>query len=285
MILVIGATGRIGRAVCAGLAARGADWRALVRDPDRAAAAGIARERCRAGDLRRPAALEPLLGGARALFLVTPDAPDQAAVEIAVLERAAAAGLRHVVKVSAYAAGLEPPVGYGASHAEVERHLARGSLSYAVLRPYLFMQVLLEMAGPIGAGRLPLPLGRGEVALVDARDVAAVAVALLVSEEPMRRVYTLTGPEPLSGQGLAAALAAALGHRVRYWPVPRLLARPLLRLAGASAWDARMRSELFGMLAAGGEAAVTGTVAMLAGRPPRTFEAFCREHAPALGGR
>jgi len=76
-------------------------------------------------------------------------------------------GPLRLVKVSAFAASLEPPPGYGRIHAAVEQRLARSTLRWTVLQPYMYMQNFLDMATPIRrAGRLPLPLGHSPVAYV-----------------------------------------------------------------------------------------------------------------------
>lgn len=287
MILVTAAGGRVGRAVCAALANRGETCRALVRDPARAAQAGLDPALCVAGDLDRPATLAAALDGVQALFLAGPDSADLAAREAAVIDAAAAAGVSRVVKLSAFAAGLEPPVSFGLGHAGAEAHLAASGLQWTVLRPYMFMQTLLEFARPVAGGNLPMPLGRGRIALVDVRDVAAVAAACLVDTRSTGQALVLTGPEALSGAAMAATLAEAMQRPVRYRAAPAWLAGLLMRAEGTPPWERRMRLALFAMLAADGEAPVNDNVARMSGRPPRSLADFAREQAAAFaaGGR
>ena len=66
-----------------------------------------------------------------------------------------------------------------------------------------------------------LPFGTGRTSPVDARDVAAVAAAILTNPTPhLGKVYELTGPRSQDLQGLAAEYAAALGRTVTYVDVP-----------------------------------------------------------------
>ena len=72
MIGVLGATGRIGRHVAAGLAERGVEARALVRRPD----PGLSLPAVHA-DLREPTTLRHALEGVERLLLLTAHGPDQ----------------------------------------------------------------------------------------------------------------------------------------------------------------------------------------------------------------
>ena len=66
-----------------------------------------------------------------------------------------------------------------------------------------------------------LPFGTGRTSPVDARDVAAVAAAILADPAAhLGKVYELTGPRSQDMQGLAAEYSAALGRTVTYVDVP-----------------------------------------------------------------
>jgi NAD(P)-dependent dehydrogenase (short-subunit alcohol dehydrogenase family) len=101
-MLVIGATGKVGRHVVAGLLERGALVRALTGDPDAAHLPdGV---ELAVGDLSQPQTLPASVGGADALFLVWPFlSADRADVVIEVLVRT-----RRIVYLSAQAASTRP---------------------------------------------------------------------------------------------------------------------------------------------------------------------------------
>jgi uncharacterized protein YbjT (DUF2867 family) len=104
VIAVLGATGTIGQHVAAGLAERGAQARALVRDPARSRPS----LRALAGDLRDPASLRDAMTVAEQLFLLTPHDPDQDLLEANAIDAAKAAGVKRIVKISGGAPALGP---------------------------------------------------------------------------------------------------------------------------------------------------------------------------------
>jgi NAD(P)H dehydrogenase (quinone) len=272
VIALLGATGRIGRHVAAGLAAAGADARALVRDPAPAALPVPAMH----ADLSRPATLTAALDGAQRLLLVTLHGPDQDLLEAAAIDAAVAAGVRHVVKISGGAATLGPSgtTPTAVAHWRSEQRIERAGLHFDFLRPSFFMQNLLATIAPTVAktGVLAAPFGHAPIAMVDLRDVAACAVAALLDPEPGRRAWQLTGPRAVTLDAIAADLA------VRHMPIPAGAAARALARSGASAWEIDHSLRMAAFLAARSDAVVTDHVARLTGNPPRTIEAFLDEH-------
>src|SRR5262249_56464091 len=108
-----------------------------------------------------------------------------------------------------------PRVRGGRWHAQREGHIADAGLPWTSLHPPFFMQNLLRSAAAIAAqGVLVASMQAGQIAMVDAYDVAAVAVAALTSDGHVGKTYTITGPEALSFQEVAQKLAAAIGRSV-----------------------------------------------------------------------
>src|SRR3954454_15836190 len=140
MIFVIGATGKVGRHVVAGLLARDVQVRALVRD---SGAAGLPeRVDVVSGDLTDPHGLAEHLNGVEAVFLVWPFfAADGADEVVATLARHA----RRVVYLSAEAAGKRPDSFW----ATVERAIERSATEWTFLRPTGFAANTLMWAEQI----------------------------------------------------------------------------------------------------------------------------------------
>src|SRR6185503_5945178 len=118
----------------------------------------------------------------------------------------------------------------------------------------------------------------------DARDVGAVAAAALTTSGHEGKSYDVTGPEALSFDEMADKLSAALGRTITYEAVSNdEYARETIA-AGLPAWVADALVGLYGtgsFYGDGHAAEVTDVVERLTGSPPRTFEAFAREHAAA----
>ena len=94
--LVIGSTGRVGRAVVNELLHRCEKVRVLVRDPQRANEFGPDVERVR-GDLADPASVVAAMRGMNGVFFVTPHVPDDARLGLNVIDAAEKVGLSRMV--------------------------------------------------------------------------------------------------------------------------------------------------------------------------------------------
>jgi len=281
MIAVIGATGRIGSRVAALLAERCVPAQALVRSPHVASLPLPAVH----ADLTDPASIRAGLEGASRLFLVTPHGPDQDLLEAVAVREAAAAGVHHVVKVSGGAASLGPngTTATATAHWRTEQLIERSGMGFTFLRPSYLQQNLLTQIAPIvaRAGLLIAPFGDAPIAMVDARDVAACAVAALTGEVPAGEACQLTGPRGVT----FADIAAHLG--VRYVPLPPRAAGRMLRFRGASASEVDHAVRMATYFAAGADGVPTDHVTRRTGSPPRPVERLLDEEhdrfAPTTG--
>jgi uncharacterized protein YbjT (DUF2867 family) len=191
----------------------------------------------------------------------------------------------HIVKLSGLGTAPDSPLRSGRWHAQTERHIADAGLTWTYLHPPFFMQNLLRSAATIAAqGVLVASMQTGKIAMVDARDVAAVAVAALTSDGHVGKTYTITGPEALSFQEIAQKLAAATGRPVTYRDVPLATVRQEMVAAGLPVWLVEVRMEFATALRGSYAAAVTDTVQVVTGQPARTFDAFAREHVALFTG-
>ena len=134
-ILVTGATGNVGSAVVAELGDRGLPVRAFVRDPDRAAAILGPDVELAVGDFPDPASIRAALEGIEVVFLACANVPPQVEYEIRVIDAAARAGVRRLVKLSALGAAPGSRVAFWDWHARIERHLEASGVPWVNLRP------------------------------------------------------------------------------------------------------------------------------------------------------
>jgi uncharacterized protein YbjT (DUF2867 family) len=279
MILVIGATGTVGSEVVRQLVATGERPRALVRDP------ATARQRLGdqvehvVGDLDRPETIAAALAGVDRVFLLTTQSSRQPEWERAVIGAAARAGVGQLVKLSVFRANEQSPLQVARQHGQAERVLAQSGLAATILRPVFFMQNLLAM---VHDGAIATAAGDGRVAMVDARDIAAVAVATLTGGGHAGKTYTLTGPQALSFYQVASVLSRQTGRPLRHVRVPPDKVRVALQGRGVAAWYADDMAKLHSMLAVGYEEVVTDDIHRVTGRPPRTLAQFAGDHAGVL---
>jgi len=279
LILVTGATGKVGREVVRQLASTGVPVRALVRDPVAASVIRLPGVEIVTGDLARRETLGPALAGIERVFLLTPADRDMLTYDGNVADASVAAGVKRIVKVSV-AGGPDSGTQIGRWHWSGEKKVESTGLDFTFLRPNLYMQQALVYARSIAmAGTFSAPLGTGAVALVDARDVAAVAVRALTEAGHSRQIYDLTGPEAITFDEMADAIGEATGRSVSYVHVAPEFALKQMLSDGVPRWLADDMLVLFASFREGYGAAVSDTVERVTGRPAGTFRQFAADYA------
>ena len=279
MILVTGATGRVGGQAMRRLVEKGEKVRAFVRDPAKIEALGLGVEAV-AGDLDKPDTIPPALAGVDQVLVVAGgwDIPAEDANMIAAAE---AAGAGHVVLLSSL--GVEAGVASGPFHAPGEEALRASGLEWTILRPAFYMaNALMWRDTVVGQGVFYEPTGTGRHAIIHPADVGDVAAEVLASAGHAGQTYELTGPEAISSADCAAALSAALGREIHHVDVPEDAFRAGLAQAGVPAPVADNLARYYVMVKAAEFAMVTSTVADLLGRPARTFQEWATENAGAF---
>jgi uncharacterized protein YbjT (DUF2867 family) len=281
-ILVTGATGTIGSQVVTALKGReGVTVRAAVRSAAKADA-------IRGGgvvpvdfEFHKPELVKKALTGVDKVFLVVPFSEDQIEQGTKFIDAAQEAGVRHIVKLSALGCDMVPGIDLGRWHRIVERYLAGSGLAYTFLRPNNFMENFIKFTPPGKDGNIYLPFGQGAVSWVAGADIAAVGAAALTSPGHEAQAYTLTGPEALTTDKLAAHIGEAAGRPVRYVDVPEAAAHKGMLDAGMPGWAVDAMMALYAIDKAGYAGAVSDTVQKVTGRAPTTFAQFAQKHAAA----
>ncbi|MEU8139816.1 NmrA family NAD(P)-binding protein [Streptodolium elevatio] len=274
MILVVGATGHFGRETVEALAAVGEPVRALSRTPEKAALpAGVEVVR---GDLADAETLAPALAGVTAVLMVLPYGADPAAL----LGAASAAGVRRIVFVSSGAvvdgAAPQPDV-IAAYHAGVERAVVATGIPHTFLRLMFPAVNSLSFAGQLADGDVVrAPYAAAVSAPVHERDVADVAVRVLLEEGHGGRTYLLTGPQRLTQAEQVRVLGQVLGRALVF---EELEAGPV-REQMARFMDPEFVGALFDLMEAtiGKEVEVTPAVERITGRAPRGYVEWAANH-------
>jgi uncharacterized protein YbjT (DUF2867 family) len=280
MIVVTGATGQIGSEVVRQLAEKGEKVHPLIRDPKKAAALSHPNVMFVMGDLTDPKSLDAAFKGAQKLFLLTSAAPNQVELQHNAIEAAKRAGIQHVVKLSAMGANKDAQVNLGRWHYQTEEELKKSGMKWTILQPHFFMQNVAMMAGSIkGQGAIYAPVKDGKLAMVDLRDIAAVAVAALTEPGHEGQTYVITGGEALSFQDVARQISEATGKPVKYVDIPPEDARKAMLGMGMPSWAVDDMVGMYGFFAAGYGAATTDVIQKAAKAKPRTFAQFAKENA------
>ena len=281
MILITGATGQVGGETTRELLRQGQAVRALVRDPQSAAAQALAAAGAELapGDQARPDTLAAAFSGVTAVLLGSSNDEGQVERESNVIAAAEAAGVERIVKIAALGTTPGSPISILATHAAVEARLAASSVAWTSLRPGSFMQNFLRYTDTIsGHGAFYGCQGEAPTAMVDIRDLAAVAAGCLTQAGHAGKIYEVTGPEALSHAQAAAAISEATGQPCTYVDVPGAAAREAMVGMGLPGWLADDLVALAALFDSPLGRNVTTVVPDITGSPARSFATFARDH-------
>jgi uncharacterized protein YbjT (DUF2867 family) len=225
------------------------------------------------------------MDGVEQVLLSVPNSPRQVEYEVNVIDAAAAAGVRRIVKLSTVGADIGSRLAFWDWHARSEHHLRASRVPAVILRSNFYMSNLFGFADQVRRdGRLYAPAARARVAMIDPRDTGAVAAAVLTGGAHDGQTYLLTGPEAITFEDVASGLSSATGRQVEFVNVPDEAARAGALAAGMPDWLAENLVTVFVMLRQGAAEQRTVTVERLIGRPPRSFAEFARDHAHLFRG-
>ena len=246
MILIIGASGRLGGLVARQLLANGQAVRAMSRTPSSLAELRALGAETVVGDLRDHASLARACAGADMVFAAAhafnskgdnvPQTVDDTGNR-ALIDAAWAAGASHFVLTSILGARADHPVDAFRAKYAAEEHLRASGLSYSILRPTAYMELWATIIGePIAQQGKAMIFGRGQnpINWVSARDVAHFAELALTDPQARGQVIEIGGPENLSFTQVVALCERAMGRTAskQHIPLPmmrvmRVLARPI----------------------------------------------------------
>ena len=272
-ILIIGATGTVGRQVATQLTALGAQVRALVRNP--AAARLPPTVEVMRGDLTAPETLDDCVDGVDAVFLVWAAPPAAVAPSLDRIAKHA----RRIVFLSAPLKTSHPffqqPNPSRALAEQIERLIEASGLQWTFLRPGMFAANALRWWAPqIRAGAVVRwPYLSAATAPIHECDIATVAVRTLCEDSHVGAEYVLTGPESLSQLEQVGIICRVIGQPPNIEEIsPEAARRELRTVIPALLLDAWVA-------AIGQPAFVTSTFHEVTGSRPRTFMEWAIDHA------
>ncbi|MGW7418254.1 SDR family oxidoreductase [Streptomyces sp. NPDC054863] len=275
MILVTGATGKVGREAVEQLVGLGHQVRALSRKPEEAnLPAGV---EVVAGSPADPASLTAAFDGVdRALVVLSGDVAGEARNVAAAAREAGAA---HLVLLSS--AGVLHPLPHGIAdeHRAAEEAITASGVATTFLRPGPFHANTSWWIRTVReSGAVRCWIGNTPGAPVDEYDIASVAVVALTQDGHRGASYVLTGGEVLTSEEQARILGEVLGRELEFSVAPE---------------DEVV--EVFTGLTGDREAAVTNVAALrspevpwakpttavrdLTGRDPRPYRAWAADNA------
>ncbi|MDH4287503.1 MAG: SDR family oxidoreductase [Aquincola sp.] len=237
MILIVGATGVLGRATARKLLNQGHAVRALVRDRARAEDLRKAGAEIVVGDLTDPPSLSRACKGMQRVFacahsMLGRGAQSSAQVDhvghSALVVAAREANVEHFVYTSMLGAREDHPIDFVRTKFEIEGVVRDSGMGFTILRPSAFMehhvhrfigQMLLDKGFVVLIGPATKP--RNFVAV---RDVAPFAVVALTEDGLNGRTVEIGGPDNVSNSEIAH-MYAVRARKGRIFHLPQPVAR------------------------------------------------------------
>lgn len=280
MILVVGATGNVGKEAVTQLAERKVPVRAFVYSSEKQPYGLPALVETVLGDLRDPTTLGPALDGVSKALLISNLSPHLVELQGNFIGSAQKEGRVHVVKLSGLATSLDSPVTSGRWHALVEKQLTDSGLPFTFLRPFFFMQNILVSAPRIAReGLFESSLSDdAPVAMIDFRDIASIAVAALTGDGHENKAYTITGPQSLSMGEVAREISRMIGRHVTYRTISAEEERKQLLTTGMPGWHVELIQQFHRALSAGMASEIGLTAENFTGGKARTLADLVREN-------
>src|SRR6185503_7591961 len=283
---VSGASGHLGRATVAELLQRpgGHEVVAISRTPETITMPAQGRF----GDYNRTESLAEAYAGLDRLLIiptVDPELGKKGAQNVAAIDAAVRAGVKHLVFMSAAGARQEEEPALSASFWRGEQHLIATAPAWTILRMNFYAESFVQQAQTsLDQGVLP-GLAENRVAFVARGDVAAAAAGILIGDGHAGAIYNATGPERLSGAERASLIAEITGRPLAFRTITDEQLRAGLTQAGLPAEIVNIVISIQTSFAAGAFDIVTGDVERLGGRPPKPLRDVLAEalKSPSAG--
>jgi NAD(P)H dehydrogenase (quinone) len=282
---VSGASGHLGKAVVSELLQRAGSHEivAISRTPKNVPAPAQGR----LGDYDQPESLAKAYAGLDRLLIITTVAPvpeKRGEQNIAAIDAAVKAGVKHIVFISAVGTRREEEPARGASYWRGEQHLIAKAPAWTILRMNFYAEAFVQLAqAALNQGVLP-GLAENRAAFVAREDVAAAAAGILIGEGHAGAIYSATGPERVSGAERAEIVAKITGKPIVFRVITEEQLRGALTKANLPPDAVNIVVSIQASFASGVFDILTGDVERLGGRPPKTLREVLAVALKPAGG-
>lgn len=243
MILVVGATGSLGRLVTQKLLKRGESVRAISRDRSKADDLKGRGAHIILGDLRDPESLQFAVRGTRSVVAAAHSMLGRGSDAShliddlghrALIDAAREAGVDHFVYISVIGAAPDHPIDFWRTKARIERYLEESGMRHTIIRPTAFMEThAWELIGKaVATGKRVVLFGPGKNPrnFIAADDVANAVILTLRIPELRGRMIEIGGPENLTAREVVATFERVTGKRAKVLTVPLPILRTMSRV-------------------------------------------------------
>ncbi|MFB2835125.1 SDR family oxidoreductase [Floridanema evergladense] len=253
-LLIVGATGTLGRQIARRALDEGHQVRCLVRSSKRAAFLKEWGAQLVPGDLCDRASLPPALEGVTAIIDAATARPtDSLSIKqvdwqgkVSLIQAAKAAGVERFIFFSILDAEKYPQVPLMEIKRCTEQFLAESGLNYTILRPCGFMQGLIgQYAVPIlDKQAVWVTQQSAPVAYMDTQDVAKFAVRALSVPETEKKSFPIVGTRAWTAEEIIRLCERLSGQEAKVTRLPMNLLRTAGHVARFFQWSWNLADRL-----------------------------------------
>lgn len=287
VVFVIGATGKIGSATVAALAAKYSDQvevRAGVRNPEKADKlkdiAGVTIVKAEMGTNQQ---LIETFKGVSALFINTPGIEHRGQITVATVKAAKEAGVKAVIVVSGTAVN-QPIIKFGQEFVEIERKISELGIPYTFLRlPYFMENFWAFRESIVTQGNIYSPNDPTKpFSVIVVEDAGKAGAAILVDPtKHANKAYNLVSDRVTYGE-VADGFSKALGKEVKYVRVPYEATKQAMFTQGMEDWQVNGLLEALELIDSGSPAVDIPDISAfhrITGEQPTDLKAWIAKHS------
>ncbi|MDR6102614.1 NAD(P)H dehydrogenase (quinone) [Agrobacterium larrymoorei] len=291
-ILVTGASGHLGQAIIRHLLETydvpAANIVAASRDTAKLAGLAAKGVETRAADFDDASSLDSAFQGIDTLLIISTDALAVPGQRLKQHKAAVAAAAKAGVKHFAYTSMPNPDkslVTFAPDHLGTEEAVKASGLPYTIIRNAWYLDNYLHgMPHNLASGQWFTATGNGKVSNISRDDCARAAAAALAKGKAENKTYTLTGPELLDADQIAALVSEATGKPLKAVKVSPEDLQKGIEGAGLPGFVAAMLASADANIAAGNFEILTDDYETLTGKKPESAAEFFKANRAALVG-
>jgi len=277
-ILIIGATGSIGLEVAQRLVAEKQPVRIAVRNPDKAESLNLNGSEVVHFEYQKPETFFNAFKSVSKIVLVSP--PSFLRIHDDVIHAVNVAkdsGVKLIVNISA--------MGIDKDENEpmrlIEKHIQKSGLNYVLLRPSCFMQNFTNLFRDFikEDNEISAPAEDAKSSFVDIRDVADVAVRVLMDDNFNKQIFTLTGKQSFNLHVIAYLFSEELKREIIYSKISEDFFKKTLLSAGWPIITIEGTLELCNYIKGNSNSKISDDIEKILNREPIKFEQFIKDNS------
>lgn len=167
-------------------------------------------------------------------------------------------------------------------HYKIERYIEKTGCSYCHIRPSFFMQNIsgIHAFEIKHFDSILVPVKKAKTSFIDAEDIGQLIAHVLVNyKDHLNKAYSITGPQALDYEEVAAILSKELDRKITYVnPKPRFSKKYWINVRGINEKYAKVMGMLYMMTRFGTAKKVTDTFEKIMNKESTSFSEFASKN-------